>query len=50
MRHGRRELGCRAVTPPWLSVYTDGCADEWSRIAPGAGAGCVVVLVVWWSW
>jgi hypothetical protein len=25
---GRRELGCQAITPPWLSVYLDGCEQR----------------------
>jgi len=24
---GRRQLGCDAITPPWLALYTDGCSQ-----------------------
>lgn len=25
---GRKVLGCRAISPPWLSYYVEGCAQE----------------------
>jgi hypothetical protein len=38
--HGERQLGCRGISPLWLSCYLDGCRQEWHSDAPhGCGRG-----------
>ncbi|EOD22535.1 hypothetical protein EMIHUDRAFT_116687 [Emiliania huxleyi CCMP1516] len=33
---GQRELGCRAISPPWLSFYVDGCEQRLHADGPFA--------------
>ena len=35
---GQRELGCRAISPPWLSFYVDGCEQRLHADVPQATA------------
>ena len=32
--YGREQLGCDAITPPWLALYTDGCSQNFHTDAP----------------
>lgn len=32
--YGREQLGCDAITPPWLALYTDGCSQNFHSDAP----------------
>ena len=32
--YGRQQLGCDAITPPWLALYTDGCSQNFHTDAP----------------
>lgn len=31
---GREQLGCDAITPPWLALYVDGCSQNFHTDAP----------------
>jgi len=35
---GQHELGCRAISPPWLSFYVDGCEQRLHADVPQATA------------
>lgn len=32
--YGQHQLGCNAITPPWLALYTDGCSQNFHTDAP----------------
>ena len=32
--YGRVHLGCDAITPPWIALYTDGCSQNFHTDAP----------------
>lgn len=44
---GRRTLGCHDVSPPWLSVYVDGCAQAPHVDAPHGPWAFVYSLTRW---
>jgi hypothetical protein len=45
--HGERALGCRALSPLWLSLYVDGCAQELHTDAPHGPWALVLSLTDW---
>lgn len=44
---GRRELGCHAISPPWLSLYVDGCGQELHGDLPHGPFAFVLSLTPW---
>ncbi len=44
---GRRTLGCHDVSPPWLSVYVDGCGQELHGDLPHGPWAFVYSLTRW---
>jgi hypothetical protein len=44
---GRRTLGCHDVSPPWLSVYVDGCGQELHGDLPHGPFAFVYSLTRW---
>jgi hypothetical protein len=44
---GRRALGCHDVSPPWLSVYVDGCEQRLHGDLPHGPAAFVFSLTDW---
>lgn len=44
---GRRVLGCHDVSPPWLSVYVDGCKQELHGDLPHGPFAFVFSLTPW---
>jgi hypothetical protein len=46
---GRRELGCHAISPPWLSLYVDGCGQELHGDLPHGPFAFVLSLTRWTS-
>ena len=44
---GRRELGCHDVSPPWLSLYVDGCGQELHGDLPHGPWAFVLSLTRW---
>ncbi len=44
---GRRTLGCHDVSPPWLSVYVDGCGQELHGDLPHGPFAWVYSLTRW---
>ncbi|KAL4859895.1 putative dolichyl-diphosphooligosaccharide--protein glycosyltransferase subunit 3B [Chlorella vulgaris] len=45
--YGERVLGCRGISPLWLSVYVDGCKQEWHTDAPHGPFAFVLSLTHW---
>lgn len=44
---GRRTLGCHDVSPPWLSLYVDGCRQEFHADRPHGPFAFVFSLTPW---
>jgi hypothetical protein len=44
---GREELGCHDVSPPWLSLYVDGCRQELHGDLPHGPWAFVFSLTRW---
>ena len=44
---GQQELGCRAITPPWLSFYVDGCEQQLHADVPQGPFAYVLSLTNW---
>ena len=44
---GRRTLGCHDVSPPWLSIYVDGCGQELHGDLPHGPWAFVYSLTRW---
>ncbi len=44
---GRRTLGCHDVSPPWLSLYVEGCTQEWHGDVPHGPWAFVFSLTRW---
>jgi hypothetical protein len=44
---GRRHLGCHDVSPPWLSLYVDGCGQELHGDLPHGPFAFVLSLTNW---
>ena len=44
---GRRTLGCHDVSPPWLSLYVDGCRQEFHADRPHGPFAFVFSLTRW---
>jgi len=44
---GQRELGCRAISPPWLSFYVDGCEQRLHADVPQGPFAFVLSLTRW---
>ena len=44
---GRRELGCHDISPPWLSLYVDGCGQELHADLPHGPWAFVLSLTPW---
>jgi hypothetical protein len=44
---GRRQLGCHDVSPPWLSLYVDGCGQELHGDLPHGPFAFVLSLTRW---
>jgi hypothetical protein len=44
---GRRHLGCHAISPPWLSLYVDGCGQELHGDLPHGPFAFVLSLTRW---
>ncbi len=47
--YGQEELGCRAITPPWLSFYVDGCEQALHADVPQGPFAYVLSLTDWES-
>ena len=47
LQWGERELGCRAISPPWLSFYVDGCEQELHAHIPHGPWSFVYSLTHW---
>jgi hypothetical protein len=45
--YGQRELGCRAISPPWLSYYIDGCEQAMHADVPQGPFAYVLSLTRW---
>ena len=45
--YGQRELGCRAISPPWLSFYTSGCEQALHADVPQGPLAYVLSLTKW---
>jgi len=46
---GRRTLGCHDVSPPWLSLYINGCHQNWHADVPHGPWAFVYSLTPWQS-
>jgi hypothetical protein len=44
---GRRHLGCHDISPPWLSLYVDGCGQELHADLPHGPWAFVLSLTPW---
>jgi hypothetical protein len=44
---GEENLGCRAISPPWLSFYVDGCSQELHADIPHGPWSFVYSLTPW---
>jgi len=44
---GRRHLGCHDISPPWLSLYVDGCGQELHGDLPHGPWAFVLSLTRW---
>lgn len=44
---GQENLGCRAISPPWLSYYVDGCRQELHADVPHGPWAFVYSLTPW---
>ena len=44
---GRAQLGCHDISPPWLSVYVDGCRQELHGDLPHGPWAFVLSLTRW---
>mmetsp|Transcript_4718 Transcript_4718/g.16447 ORF Transcript_4718/g.16447 Transcript_4718/m.16447 type:complete len:348 (-) Transcript_4718:331-1374(-) len=44
---GRRELGCSAISPVWMSAYVDGCEQELHADVPHGPWAFVLSLTPW---
>jgi hypothetical protein len=44
---GQEQLGCRAISPPWLSVYIDGCEQRFHTDAWHGPWAFVLSLTDW---
>lgn len=44
---GQQELGCRSISPPWLSFYTDGCEQRLHADVPQGPFAYVLSLTRW---
>jgi len=47
IEYGERVLGCRAISPVWLSFYTDGCRQEFHTDSPHGPWAFVLSLTNW---
>ena len=45
--YGQRELGCREISPPWLSYYVDGCSQGLHADVPQGPLAYVLSLSRW---
>ena len=45
--YGQEALGCRTITPPWLSFYIDGCEQQMHADVPQGPFAYVVSLTRW---
>uniref|UniRef100_A0A7S0PY49 Prolyl 4-hydroxylase alpha subunit Fe(2+) 2OG dioxygenase domain-containing protein n=1 Tax=Coccolithus braarudii TaxID=221442 RepID=A0A7S0PY49_9EUKA len=44
---GQEELGCRSISPPWLSFYVDGCEQSLHADVPQGPFAYVLSLTLW---
>jgi hypothetical protein len=47
VEYGRRNLGCHDISPPWLSLYVDGCGQELHGDLPHGPFAFVLSLTRW---
>ncbi|PSC71913.1 Oxoglutarate iron-dependent dioxygenase [Micractinium conductrix] len=47
VEYGERVLGCRGISPVWLSYYVDGCRQGWHSDAPHGPFAFVLSLTRW---
>jgi len=47
IEYGERVLGCRGISPIWLSFYTDGCRQEFHTDSPHGPWAFVLSLTNW---
>ena len=45
--YGETALGCRSISPPWLSFYTDGCEQRMHADVPQGPLAYVLSLTDW---
>lgn len=45
--YGQQELGCRDISPPWLSYYVDGCEQLLHADVPQGPFAYVLSLTLW---
>ena len=45
--YGETALGCRSITPPWLSYYVDGCEQKMHADVPQGPLAYVLSLTDW---
>jgi len=47
LQYGQEKLGCRSITPVWLSYYVDGCGQELHADVPHGPWAFVLSLTQW---
>jgi hypothetical protein len=47
LEFGQRQLGCTAITPPWMSCYIEGCRQEFHADVPHGPFAYVFSLSPW---
>jgi len=47
LEKARADYGCTAITPPWVSLYVDGCFQEWHADVPHGPWAYVYSLTEW---
>ena len=45
--YGQETLGCRTISPPWLSFYIDGCEQQVHADVPQGPLAYVLSLTRW---
>ena len=46
-QYGQETLGCRTISPPWLSFYIDGCEQQVHADVPQGPLAYVLSLTRW---
>ena len=46
-QYGQERLGCRTISPPWLSFYIDGCEQQVHADVPQGPLAFVLSLTRW---